>query len=135
MRALYLLSFLLVVLTALASRWYPDFNEGVRVAKDSGKLVLVYFYEDGCSYCKYMEEAVFIEPEVSELMENRYVVVPINVDEIPPTLDKRFRAIGTPTFMIYDPTTDKILLQIFGVHEADEFASLLSKACKKVKRC
>jgi len=135
MRVLAVLLSFAVALLVWASRWYPDFQEGVKVAKETGKLVLVYFYEEGCTYCKYMEEVVFIEPEVHSIMEKVYVVVPIDVDDIPSTLDKRFRAVGTPTFMVYDPISDKIIFQIFGMHEPDDFSRLLSKACKKVKRC
>ena len=116
-----------------ASQWYPDFRKGVEVAKREGKLVLVYFYEEGCNYCKYMEEVVFVEPEVSSLMDKAFVVVPVDTEDIPDYLDKRFRVYGTPTFFVYDPNRDKIILQIFGMQESDEFLELLKKACSKVK--
>ncbi len=116
-----------------ASQWYPDFRKGVEVAKREGKLVLVYFYEEGCNYCKYMEEVVFVEPEVSSLMDKAFVVVPVDTEDIPDYLDKRFRVYGTPTFFVYDPNRDKIILQIFGMQESDEFLELLREACSKVK--
>ena len=117
----------------LASQWYPDFRKGVEVAKKEGKLVLVYFYEEGCNYCKYMEEVVFVEPEVSSLMDRAFVVVPVDTEDIPDYLDKRFRVYGTPTFFVYDPNKDKIVMQIFGMQESDEFLELLRRACSKVK--
>ncbi len=122
---------------ALSSRWYPDFNEGVRVAKKEGKLVLLYFYEEGCNFCKYMEDVVFVDPKVSELMERAFVVVPIDVEDIPSELDRRFRAFGTPTFMVYDPKKDKLIMQVFGLQETDEFLEVLNSACRKgkVKGC
>ena len=116
-----------------ASQWYPDFRKGVEVAKKEGKLVLVYFYEEGCSYCRYMEEAVFVEPEVSSLMDKAFVVIPIDTENIPGYLDRRFRVYGTPSFFIYDPIRDKIVMQIFGMHESDEFLNLLKRACSKVR--
>ncbi len=129
---------LLVLLLTLfcllfASQWYPDFRKGVEVARKEGKLVLVYFYEEGCNYCKYMEEVVFVEPEVSSLMERAFVVVPVDTEDIPHYLDKRFRVYGTPTFFIYDPNKDRIVMQIFGMQESDEFLELLKRACSKVK--
>ncbi len=137
MRVLKLFILLFLVGFLWADRWYPDFQRGVETAKREGKLVLVYFYEDGCNYCKYMEDVVFIDPEVSTLMENAFVVVPVNVEDIPETLDKRFRAVGTPTFFVYDPKSDRIVMQIFGLQETDEFLELLMSACKrsKVKGC
>ncbi len=135
MRVLLILFILFGLNFSSLSRWYPNFNEGVSVAKEKGKLVLVYFYEEGCTYCKYMEEVVFLEPEVSSLMEKGYVVVPIDVEDIPTDLDRRFRAVGTPTFMVYDPFSDRVALQIFGMQEADQFLYLLEKACKNTERC
>ncbi len=113
--------------------WYPDFRKGVEVAKKENKLVMVYFYEEGCTYCKYMEEVVFIEPEVYKLMEKNFVVVPIDIEDPPDYLDRRFTAAGTPTFYIYDPRTDKIVLTIFGMQEAEDFIKLLKLACSKAK--
>ncbi|WP_457601423.1 thioredoxin family protein [Hydrogenivirga sp.] len=130
---------LLVILGAVvwASRWYPDFHRGVEVARQENKLVMVYLYENGCNYCKYMEDVVFIDPKVSDIMERVFVVVPVNVEDIPEDLDRRFRSLGTPTFFIYDPKRDKLLMQIFGMQEADEFYELLTDACKKygMRRC
>ena len=133
MRLKVIVALLLFSVLGFSSQWYPDFKKGVEVAKRENKLVLVYFYEEGCNYCKYMEEVVFIDPKVSTIMENVFVVVPIDVEEIPPDLDKRFKAIGTPTFMVYDPRGDKLIMQIFGLQESDQFYELLSSACKKMK--
>lgn len=128
---------LLFLGTVWSSQWYPDFRVGVETAKREGKLVLLYFYEEGCSYCKYMEDAVFIDPRVSTIMDNVFVVVPVDVDNTPPELDRRFRAVGTPTFFVYDPKRDRVIMQIFGLQESDEFFELLKSACKKsgVQRC
>lgn len=137
MKALSVALLFLLVSFLWASRWYPDFREGVSVAKEEGKLVLVYFYENGCSYCKYMEEVVFIDPKVSSLMDRAFVVVPINVEDIPGYLDRRFRVIGTPTFFIYDPYKDEIVMQVLGLQETEQFLGLLTRACTKFgsKRC
>lgn len=128
-----LLTLLLLSCIIFASQWYPDFRKGVEVAKKEGKLVLIYFYEEGCTYCKYMEEVVFVEPEVSSLMDRAFVVVPVDTEDIPDYLDKRFRVYGTPTFFVYDPFRDRIVMQIFGMQESEEFLELLKRACSRVK--
>ena len=132
-----IVSFLLLLFSYLlfASEWYPDFRKGVEVAKKEGKLVLVYFYEEGCDYCKYMEEVVFVEPEVNSLIERAFVVVPVDTEDIPGYLDGRFRVYGTPSFFVYDPTEGRIVMRIFGMQESDEFLELLKRACSKVKDC
>ena len=116
-----------------AERWYPNIEEGLKVAKEQNRLVMFYFYEDGCTYCKYMEEVVFVEPEVDTYMNSKFIVVPVDVENLPENLDRRFIAFGTPTFILYNPKTDKIVMQIFGLQESDEFLKLLSTACKKAK--
>jgi thioredoxin-related protein len=135
MKVLSLFLFVFLLVFVRASEWYPDFRKAVEVANREDKLILLYFYEEGCTYCKYMEEVVFIDGKVSTLMEEVFVVVPINVEDIPEELDRRFRAVGTPTFMVYDPKRDKLFAQIFGLQEAEEFFELLKGACRKAKRC
>ncbi len=134
--------FVLALLSTLTllwseSRWYPDVKEGFETAKIKEKLVLLYFYEEGCSYCRYMETVVFVDPEVSSLMDRAFVVVPVDTENIPRELDRRFRVFGTPTFIIYDPLRDRIIMEIFGMQESDEFLDLLKRACSKgkVKSC
>ncbi|HIC97011.1 MAG TPA: DUF255 domain-containing protein [Aquificaceae bacterium] len=126
---------LLLVLSVVfsESRWYPNIEEGLRVAREEGKLVLFYFYEEGCSYCKYMEEVVFVDPHVSDLMERSFVVIPVDTEDPPPDLDKRFRVFGTPTFFIYDALKGKVIMEIVGMHESDIFLRLLKRACAKVE--
>ncbi len=107
---------LLFTLTLLwsESRWYPDVKEGFETAKIK--------YEEGCSYCRYMETVVFVDPEVSSLMDRAFVVVPVDMENIPRELD---------------PLRDRIIMEIFGMQESDEFLDLLKRACSKgkVKSC
>ncbi len=134
MRVLILFTlFILSLGVALEDRWYPNVKEGIRVAKEKGKLVMFYFWEEGCTYCKYMEEVVFVDPEVYRYMHEKFVIVPVDVDNIPEDLDRRFMVLGTPTFIIYDPRTDRIVFQIIGMQEIDEFLKLMTMACRKAK--
>jgi len=56
---------------ATQDRWYPDLREGLEVARKQNKLVMFYFYEETCTYCKYMEDVVFVDPKVSSFMSKR----------------------------------------------------------------
>ncbi|MDQ7039093.1 MAG: thioredoxin fold domain-containing protein [Aquificota bacterium] len=134
MRVLILLLFVVLSLGSdLDDRWYPDVKEGIKVAREKGKLVMFYFWEEGCTYCKYMEEVVFVDPKVYRYMHEKFVIVPVDTDNFPPDLDRRFRVLGTPTFIIYDPKTDRIVFQIIGMQEVDEFLQLMTIACKKAR--
>jgi thioredoxin-related protein len=130
---LLLLAGVLSWASTLDERWYPDVKEGIRVAKEKGKLVMFYFWEEGCTYCKYMEEVVFVDPQVYRYMHEKFVIVPVDTDNIPPDLDRRFRVLGTPTFIIYDPRTDRIVFQIIGMQEIEDFLKLMMMACRKAK--
>jgi len=45
--------------------------------------------------------------------------------------------VGTPSFILYDPRSDRVLIQLFGVYEPEEFARILRGACGEagIKRC
>jgi len=117
--------------------WIPSFREAATVAREEERVMMIYFYEEDCAYCRRMEETVLPDPEVDGLLKRAFVVVPVNVEEIPDDLDRRFRAVGTPSFLFYDPRTDRVLFQLFGVQEKGEFLRFLRKACKSagVRRC
>ena len=135
-----LLSFLIISLSALyplwAGEWVTDFNRGVELAKKNNKDVLIYFYGEYCPYCVQMEEFVLGDPEVDKYINERFVVVSVNINDAK-ELDHRFNAYGTPYFVVYDPKSDRIVLSIFGSREREDFLGLLIKACKKsnLRRC
>ncbi len=135
MRRLTLLVLLLAGLVlATQDRWYPDVKEGLDVAKKQNKLVMFYFYEETCTYCKYMEEVVFVDPKVSTFMSKNFVVVPIDVEDPPKDLDRRLRVFGTPHFMFLDPFRNRVIFEIIGMQETDDFLRLIRRACLKFER-
>jgi len=117
------------------SQWIPSFREGREIAEREGKLILIYFYEEGCAYCRRMEETVFPDRRVDKIIRRAFLVVPVNVEEEPEDLDRRFRTVGTPSLLVYDPATDRIVIQLFGVQEAGELADLLGEICRRKGRC
>lgn len=80
-------------------RWYP-YPEAIRLAKQEGRVLMVYFWQHGCAFCDQMNTFVLSDPQVSALLERCFVVA--SVDSRSPegsTLAQRFRALGTPTFL------------------------------------
>ena len=122
-------------LTLMAQdRWYPDLREALKVAREQNKPIMLYFYEETCSYCKYMEDVVFVDPAVSRFMRDNLIVVPIDVEDPPSYLDRRLRVFGTPHFTFYDPFSGKVIFEVIGVREAEDFLKLLKRACRKFER-
>ncbi|MFZ9661985.1 MAG: protein-disulfide reductase DsbD family protein, partial [Chitinophagaceae bacterium] len=57
-----------------------DLDEARRIAKETGKPILIDFTGWACVNCRKMEENVWIKPEVKKLME-QYVLVSLYVDD------------------------------------------------------
>lgn len=72
-----------------------EYEEALKIAKAQNKPVLIDFTGWACVNCRRMEENVWTDPEVSELMKNSFVVVSLYVDErkrLPPTQRIEFKA-------------------------------------------
>jgi hypothetical protein len=58
-----------------------DYEQALVVAKQQNKPVLIDFTGWACVNCRRMEENVWTDEEVQDLMRNRFVVVSLYVDE------------------------------------------------------
>jgi thiol:disulfide interchange protein DsbD len=60
---------------------YDDYEEGMKVAAEEGKPVLIDFSGYGCVNCRKMEGAVLDEANVHAMIEDNFVVIKLMVDE------------------------------------------------------
>jgi thiol:disulfide interchange protein DsbD len=58
-----------------------DYEEALAVARKENKPVLIDFTGWACVNCRRMEENVWTDPKVSELIKNKFVIVSLYVDE------------------------------------------------------
>lgn len=58
-----------------------DYEEGMKLAQELGKPVLVDFSGHGCVNCRKLEAAVWTDPEVKTSIDNDFVLVTLMVDE------------------------------------------------------
>ena len=63
---------------------FLDYEEGMAYAKKVGKPVLLDFTGHGCVNCRKMENAVWIDPNVKQIIDNDYVLISLYVDEKAP---------------------------------------------------
>lgn len=63
----------------LALNWL-SYTEGLALAENENKYVLIYFYTDWCSWCKKMDKEVFSDKEIIETMSQNYVSIRINTE-------------------------------------------------------
>lgn len=65
----------------LGLKAYKDFEEGVAAAKAANKPILLDFTGWACVNCRKMEEQVWSEPAVFEVMQNEFVLISLYVDD------------------------------------------------------
>ena len=58
-----------------------DLDEGVEYAKKVNKPIMLDFTGWSCVNCRKMEDNVWIDPEVGDLIRNKYVLIQLYVDE------------------------------------------------------
>lgn len=58
---------------------FKDLREDLQEANAEGRRLLVIFEQRGCIYCTKMHEEVFPDPEITQLIEDNYFVVQLNL--------------------------------------------------------
>ena len=69
--------------TEVKARFY-DYDEGMAYARAHDMPVMLDFTGYGCVNCRKMEAAVWTDPRVADVINNRYVLVTLYVDEKTP---------------------------------------------------
>ena len=67
---------------------FNDYDEGMRYAKAHNMPVMLDFTGYGCVNCRKMEAAVWTDPQVAQLMTEKYVLITLYVDEKTPLPEK-----------------------------------------------
>lgn len=63
---------------------FTDYEQAMSAAKQQGKPVMIDFTGFGCVNCRKMEAAVWQDATVSDLLNNKYVLVSLYVDDKTP---------------------------------------------------
>ena len=63
---------------------FTDYDQGMAAARAEGKPVMVDFTGFGCVNCRKMEAAVWTDPEVQQLINDKYVLISLFVDDKTP---------------------------------------------------
>lgn len=58
---------------------FRDLRDDLQEANAEGRRLLVIFEQRGCIYCTKMHEEVFPDPEITQLIEENYFVVQLNL--------------------------------------------------------
>ena len=120
---------------------FLDIREDISDAEAAGKRILLYFYQDGCPYCKKLLETSFsLQDTVARTREN-YEVIAINmwgdreVTDVSGTLttEKEFsralRVMFTPTLLFMDEQGE-VVLRMNGYYPPHKFNAALDYAAE-----
>ena len=140
---------------------FTDFDLGMQAAQAEGKPVMVDFTGFGCVNCRKMEAAVWTDPTVRDLINDRYVLISLYVDDKTPLpqpievteqdgTQRKLRTVGDkwsylertkigantqPFYVLLDPATGKPLN---GLRSYDEdiaqYIEFLQKGLKNYQK-
>ena len=100
-----------------------DLNAAITDAQSQNKSIVMIFDQDNCVYCDMLKKDVLSNAQVIDELNNKSVVVIVNINEHP-ELATKYKAYGTPTTVILDSNQHEIG-RIEGYVEANEFMKTL----------
>lgn len=115
------------------NEWLNDYQQALKLAKDSGKPIFIDFSGFTCTNCRWMEINMFTKPEVKKLL-SQMVKVRLFTDrrEEPYISNKnmqmqRFNSIELPLYVIQNADEKVIATKAF-TRDVNEFVSFLNQA-------
>ena len=140
---------------------YTDYDLGMAAARAEGKPVMVDFTGFGCVNCRKMEAAVWTDQKVQDILNNKYVLISLYVDDKTPLKEpievtdvdgtqRKLRTIGDkwsylqrtkigantqPYYVLLDPATGKPLNGLRSYDEnVDEYVEFLTKGIENYRK-
>ena len=120
---------------------FLDLFEDIEDAADNNKRLIIYYYQDGCPYCKKLLQENFSQREISDKTQKYFDVVSINLwgdkevtvgDET--YTEKEFaealKVQYTPTLLFFNEN-NKIAFRANGYYPPEKFSALLDYIGKK----
>jgi len=121
---------------ALAAPTWIPFQDAVRAADSSGKMVLVDVWSRRCGWCARMQRETYTEPEVLRYLNDHFETGRLDIDIRADTisymgydlssaeLSAALGASGTPTTIFLD-RDGSYVTRLPGFHPADRFLDVL----------
>lgn len=86
--------------------WY-SYENGLARAKAENKKIFLHFYTNWCHYCKVMVANTFVNKDVINLLNEKFISIRVNRDE-KPSLKTKYPGLGVPSSWFLDSNGDKI---------------------------
>jgi thiol:disulfide interchange protein len=97
-----------------------EFYKMHAVATD--KILMVYFYTNGCYYCEKMKNITFADSRVQKELEKNYISVSVNYSQYKHIFRKEFHLRATPAIVFFNREGKSIYeTPVYGYQGAEDF--------------
>lgn len=110
--------------------WQTNLRAAHAQAQQEGKLLLLHFYSDHCSWCEKLEKGAFQEPHVGQAISQRFVPVKVHANTNP-KLAEMFKVNKFPTDVIVT-TEGKTLSHAVSPQDPDRYVAMLETSTQTV---
>jgi protein disulfide-isomerase len=104
--------------------WKNNLRAAHAEAQQQGKLLLLHFYSDNCTWCERLEEGSFKAPQVGQAIHQNFVPVKIHANSNP-KLAEMFKVNKFPTDVIVT-TEGKTLEHTVSPQNPDRYVAMLA---------
>lgn len=109
--------------TAAEGKWLTSLDEGMKLAAQQGKPLVVDFFATWCGPCKMLDEQTWPDPAVREQLAS-YVAVRLDTDKNQ-ELAEKYRITGIPAIIFMDSAGSEKRRQV-GFVSPQEMVELLA---------
>lgn len=110
----------------VAGKWFTDLEEAKKVAAATGRLILLDFYTDWCTFCKRLDAEVFQNPRFKQDAAKDFVLVKINAER-QPAVARAYGVNAYPT-IFFTKADGTAVHTVRGYVPLDRFLAEMSKA-------
>lgn len=87
-------------------QWH-SYEEGIKKAKETQKLIFINFHADWCTFCKKMEKESFTDPKIIASLNEHFVSIHIDTEK-ERSLAQKFFIRSLPTIWFLEHDQEKI---------------------------
>lgn len=101
------------------------FDQAVKEAKKTGKIIFLDAYTDWCGPCKKMSAHTFTDPAVAKLFNSKFINLKIEMEKNPdgPEIARKYAVRAYPSLLFIDGN-GKIVKYVVGYQNPDQLIAI-----------